>query len=408
VNKNWLWIALAFLMTLPGLYVRYMGLHLTPPEMAVIFCFAILGAAFLISWGAEAAETEVSQSLALAALALIAVLPEYSVDMYFAWTAAHRPEYTAFAAANMTGANRLLIGFGWSLVVILFWLRTRQKGVVLHHTISIELSFLVLATLYSFILPLKGTIDLLDGAILVGLFALYIWRAGSAEVEEVEVFGPAALVCSLPKVWKILSTIFFFAFSGVVIFLSAEPFAEGLIQTGRLAGIDEFILVQWLAPLASEAPEIFVATVFTWRLLATNALGALISSKVNQWTLLIGCLPIAYSISGMRAGTLVLDSRQIEEILLTAAQSAFAIAILANLDMSLKEAFLVLGLFATQLFFTDPTFRFIYSGLYIILTIIILVNDRSKVRALWNCIQRDVLGRKAVVCVPEANPGEHQ
>lgn len=392
MNRNWLWIILAFLITLPGLYVRAMGIHLTPLEMAVIFGFAILGAAFLISWGAEVAETEVSQSLALAALALIAVLPEYSVDIYFAWTAAHKPEYTAYAAANMTGANRLLIGFGWSLVVILYWLRTRKPGIVLHHSMSIELSFLILATIYSFILPLKGTIDLIDAVILVGLFILYIWRAGTAEVEEVELFGPAAVVGALPRVWKILAAIFFFAFSGAVIFLSAEPFAEGLIQSGRLAGIDEFILVQWLAPLASEAPEIFVATVFTWRLLATNAIGALISSKVNQWTLLIGCLPIAYSISGLRFGALALDARQIEEILLTAAQSLFAIAILVNLDMSLKEALLLLVLFATQLIFPDPTFRFIYSGLYIILTIIILATDRQRLPAAWRAIRRDVLG----------------
>lgn len=391
MKRNWTWIVLAFLMTFPGLGVRLTGMHLSPPEMAVVFCLAILGAALLISWACEVAQTEVSQSLALAGLALIAVLPEYSVDVYFAWTAARKPEYTAYATANMTGANRLLIGLGWSLVVILFWLTTRKRGIILGRSISLELSFLIVATAYSFTIPLKGTISLTDAVILMGLFVLYIWRAGREEVEEPELMGPAAAIGYLPRGWKRFVAAFLFVFSGVVIFLSAEPFAEGLVQTGHLLHIDEFILVQWLAPIASEAPEIFVATVFALRGLANNALGALISSKVNQWTLLIGCLPLAYSISAGQPGALILDARQIEEILLTGAQSAFAVAILANFDMSLKEAFVVLGLFSTQLIIPDERVRYAFSAVYILLTIVLLAMQRDRVRHMVANVAHDVL-----------------
>jgi len=53
-----------------------------------LFCgLGIFGAAFLLSWAAELAQLYISQNLALALLALIAVLPEYAVDMYFAWMA---------------------------------------------------------------------------------------------------------------------------------------------------------------------------------------------------------------------------------------------------------------------------------------------------------------------------------
>ena len=55
---------------------------------------------------------------AMAVLAFIAVLPEYAVDLYFASTAASKPEYAQYAAANMTGSNRLLIGVGWSVVAL--------------------------------------------------------------------------------------------------------------------------------------------------------------------------------------------------------------------------------------------------------------------------------------------------
>ena len=93
---------------------------LGPVASTVLPGLAIFGAAALLSWGAELAQLEISQALALAALALVAVLPEYAVDMYLAWKAAKDPVYTAFAAANMTGANRLLIGMGWSAVLLAY------------------------------------------------------------------------------------------------------------------------------------------------------------------------------------------------------------------------------------------------------------------------------------------------
>jgi hypothetical protein len=46
------------------------------------------------------------------------VLPEYAVDLYFASMAAKNPSYAQYAAANMTGSNRLLIGVGWSVVAL--------------------------------------------------------------------------------------------------------------------------------------------------------------------------------------------------------------------------------------------------------------------------------------------------
>ena len=94
---------------------------------------------------------------------------------------------------------------------------------------------------------------------------------------------------------------------------------------GTELGIDRFLLVQWLAPLASEAPEFIIAIIFAARGKGTAAIATLISSKVNQWTLLIGSLPIAHLAGGGSA--LVLDPRQVEEVLLTATQTLMGVAI---------------------------------------------------------------------------------
>ncbi len=88
-----LWSALvgAFALTVPALAIRLTGAHPGgAPIEALIYGLAILGAAFLLAWAAEVAQLEISQALALAALALIAVLPEYAVDLYFAWSAAQQ------------------------------------------------------------------------------------------------------------------------------------------------------------------------------------------------------------------------------------------------------------------------------------------------------------------------------
>ena len=54
-----------------------------------------MGAAFILSWAAEAAQLDISAGLAIAVLALIAVLPEYAVDFVFAWQGGN-----SFAAAR--------------------------------------------------------------------------------------------------------------------------------------------------------------------------------------------------------------------------------------------------------------------------------------------------------------------
>jgi len=138
------------------------------------------------------------------------------------------------------------------------------------------------------------------------------------------------------------------AYAATVIFLCAEPFAASLVDLGEQAGISTFLLVQWVAPLASEAPELLVAALFAWRLNTSAGLGTLLSSKVNQWTLLVGSLPIVFAISAGHLSGLPLDSLQREELFLTAAQSVFAIAVLANRSMSVREAWMLFGLFIGQ------------------------------------------------------------
>ncbi|MBI4343716.1 MAG: sodium:calcium antiporter, partial [Candidatus Omnitrophica bacterium] len=283
---------------------------------------AIFGAATLLSWAAELAQLEISQALALAFLALVAVLPEYAVDMYLAWKAAKEPAYVSFAAANMTGANRLLIGMGWSAVLFAYWVISRKRVIHVKPQQRLELFTLLAATVYAFLLPLKRTLSLWDTAIFLSLFAWYIVKAGrGGHAQQPGLAGPAEQIALLPRAWRRAATVALFVVPAIAIFLAAEPFANGLLHHARALGIEEFLLIQWLAPLASESPEFIVAILFAVRNNPTAGLGTLISSKVNQWTLLVGMLPLVYAISGQHLHPMPLDARQAEELLLTSAQS---------------------------------------------------------------------------------------
>ena len=391
--KNWLFIALAAATTMPAIALRFTHFTDSAPLVAIIFGVAMLGAAFLLAWATEVAQLDIPRSLAVAVLALIAILPEYSVDMVFAWKAAHNPDFAHYAVANMTGANRLLVGLGWSLVVLLFWLRGRGKEVVLEQGQSVELGFLLLATVWAFVivgrsLLLGGSLTLWDSAVLVSLFAAYLWVSSRAEVEEPDLYGPAATIGRFGKTPRRVFTAGMLLFSAAVILGSAEPFAESLVASGEQLGIDEFILVQWLAPLASEAPEITVATIFAIRGAGAMALGTLVSSLVNQWTLLVGTLAVVYSISAGSVSALPMDARQQTEVWLTAAQCLFAVVLLASLRLSWRGALVLFVLFTSQLFFPDPQIRHYFSIGYLGLALGLLLFNRSLRRSAFGLLPR--------------------
>lgn len=382
-----------------GIFLRLRHVHMPPVEALLLYGGAVLAAAFLLAWAAEALQVDISAGLAMAVLAFIAVLPEYAVDLYFAATAAKQPHYAQYAAANMTGSNRLLIGVGWSVVAlcgVYYTLKqrrrslgagasesTRDLGVTLAPGYGVDLVVLMLATLWSFLMPLTGTIAVWHGLGLLVLFGFYVWRVSGGADSEPELAGVAQELASQPKRRRrvLVGTLLVFA-AGVLI-SAAEPFAESLIGTGRHLGIDQFLLVQWLAPLASESPELLVATIFALRGHGSAGIAALLSSKVNQWTLLVGTLPMVYSGALGRVGALPLDARQTEELVLTASQSLLGVAFLINGRLEWWQAVLLLVLFLIQLPFPQANVRYGISALYLLLALALFFHYRRFLPGIW-------------------------
>jgi len=382
-------ILIALLLTLPWFSLWLMGYTLPPYLEALVAGIAVISASFLLSWAAETAEIDVPRSFSLAVVALLAVLPEYAVDMYFAWMAGLNPDsdYVHYATANMTGANRLLIGIGWSAVMLYVLLTNKKREIDLDEGLRLEVFFLFLATLYAFLLPFKGNISLFDTLIFVGMYIAYIKLAMKAPHEEFEPEGVPAYLCSFPVKKRRGGVVAFFLFSAFIIFISVEAFAEGLLETAEIIGLDPFIMVQWIAPLASEAPEFIVAFYLARKMRISASLNALISSKVNQWTLLIGTIALVYSIAYGGIAALPLDARQSEEVLLTAAQSLFATAVILNLRVSRLEALSLLFLFIAQLLFPGVEVRIGISIVYLLLSIPIMLREVPDIKATVRAVR---------------------
>jgi cation:H+ antiporter len=404
-RRDLIWFGFALALPVPWIMAEaWGGLGIAAEWVATMAGLSILGAAFMLSWACELAEREIPQALALLLLALMGVLPEYAVDLHFAWTAGKDPSYAAYAVANMTGANRLLIGLGWAVVVLVGCQRSGTSALRVNAPQQLEIRYLIWATLYSFLIPLSGTINLFDSLVLLTLFVCWVREAMQGEEAETELDGPALLIDEEFKpvgrrIWSVL----LFVFAGFAIFISAEPFAESLVSVGRSRAIDEFLLVQWLAPLASEAPEFVIALIFAWKLRGSVGLGALISSKVNQWTLLVGAIPIAYALSLGGFSGLPLDARQSQELLLTSAQSLFAVILVADFRFGRREALALMLLFGIQLCFPSAAVRWAFTGIYLALSVYLLTRGSPQTRQVFFLLLRGkTLGEKEFAALDSA------
>lgn len=415
--REWFLLAFAALAALPAPLLRIGSIsgvfspHLGPEVEAGVFGLGVFAAATLLTWASEVAETEVSAGLALVVLALIAVLPEYAVDLYFAIQAPHAVECTGeiqgffggavntpigcddpnpshLAIANMTGGNRLLVGLAWPVIFFIFYRKLKKNTMPIDRSNALGIAFLGAATIFSFSIPLRGYLSLMDTAVMFALFGGYLYIAAKSPPHaEREFVGPAAAIGALTPMVRRAAVLGIFFYAAAVIFAAAEPFAEGLVSTGTRVGIDEFVLVQWVAPLASESPEFILAGMLAMRGRHDSAMTILISSKVNQWTLLIGSLPLAYSVSGGTFSPLEFDARQSEEIFLTGAQSLFAVAILVSLSMNRWEALVLAALFVTQFAFTDSTIRTGYAAVYCVIALAVLVRDIPHMREFFSAVK---------------------
>jgi cation:H+ antiporter len=251
--------------------------------------------------------------------------------------------------ANLTGALRLLTGLGWPMIYFTaaFFYRRRNQDKMLEIQLDdeqcVEVVGLLAAMMYIGVICWKGSLDLTDAAVLIGIYVAYLavlHRMPPMEEEGIEDLErvPQAIVTA-PKRVRVTAIIGLFAAGGALIYFMAEPFLASLLALSAAAGIPNFVFVQWVAPFVSEFPE--KVSAFYWARTvdrSSMALMNMVSSNINQWTLLTAMLPITYSLSRGAASAIPLDSEQQLELLLTLGQCLLGALFLVDMRVKWWEA----------------------------------------------------------------------
>ncbi len=314
---------------------------------------AILIAAMLITWGAESAQYFISQGFALAILAWMQTLPEFAVEAVLAWKL-----QTPLLLANLTGALRLLTGVGWPMIYCTAAIAYRRKygkplgRIVLHKMHAVEVVGVGVPLVYMAFVYWKGSLSVVDSAVLIAIYAAYLFVLSRVppEVEDVEELEsvPKAVV-AMKRTPRIVSITALFLGGGLLIYFTAEPFLGALLAISSAIGIPGFLFIQWVAPFVSEFPEKVSAFYFALTIRgAPMALMNMVSSNINQWTLLTAMLPIVFSLGAGAITPIPFDERQRLELLMTIGQALVGLMFLINMELAWWEATVLFILFVIQ------------------------------------------------------------
>ena len=338
---------------------------------------AMLLSAFMVAWGAEAAQFLMSQGLALAALAWLQTLPEFAVEAVIAWQAGKDPARTHLAIANLTGAIRLLVGVAWPMIYFVAAFAGRRRHgrlptIRLEREHAVEVMALLPPLLYFTVILLKRSISVVDAAVLIVMYVAYLAVLLRVPPHAEEQLADAPFVSrwayGLGGRRRVAAIAGLFLVGGLLLYFTAAPFLESMIAIAAALGVSDFVFVQWVAPFLSEFPEKVSAFAWARRVdKAPMALMNMVSSNINQWTILAAMIPLVYGWSHAHAGggwvPFHFDAEQQVEIALTLAQSLVAMLLLMEMRFDWWEA---AGLFALWLVqFVRPETREVVTGLYL-------------------------------------------
>lgn len=333
----------------------------------------IIFSSLVIAWAAEAAQFLFSQGLALAILAWLQTLPEFAVEAVISWEAGKDPAKIHLITANFTGSLRLLVGLGWPLIFFTHallgkdsHLHKRWDPIDLDDEHCVEVLALLLPLFYFLLIYFKGTLNLLDSVFLTAMYIFYLWllkKIPPRDAETVEEAGVIPRYILRQKIFLRNSLIAgLFLFGGVLLYFTAHPFLYSMLGMAVALGVSDFVFVQWVAPFLSEFPEKVSAFYWARGDKAPMALMNMVSSNINQWTVLVAMIPVVYSFSQGHVSTIHFDHHQRVEILLTIVQSFLGFLLLANMEFEWFEAVLLFTLWLIQFLFpsTREAMVFVY------------------------------------------------
>jgi cation:H+ antiporter len=240
----------------------------------------------------------------------------------------------------------------------------RFPSIKLHREHAVEVVGLVPPLLYFIVIVIKQSLSWVDAVVLLGLYVAYLLvllRNPPHNVEEIADAPAVSRWAYRQRGWRRPAAIGgLFAVGGYLLYVTAHPFLESMLAVAALLGVSQFVLVQWVAPFLSEFPE--KVSAFFWAKRVTHAPMALmnmVSSNINQWTVLAAMIPLVFGYSHYQNtgawADFHFDAEQRLEILLTLLQTGLGVVLLANMEFDWLDATALFVLWAVQ--FAVPHLR---------------------------------------------------
>lgn len=353
--------------------------------VAVLSFSSIIAAALIISWGAETAQFMISQGLAVAIIAVLQVLPEFFVEAVIAWS-----KNVHLMLANFTGSNRLLMGLGWPSIFFIYYYthyfkykHKPESKIKLREEHVLEIMALLLGCIYFIKILFLSKITVFDSVVFLLIFVYYFWALSKLPPEKEEricdlIAPPRYLAEIRNKAKRSLYVTVLFVISGATLVFVAHPFLESMKTIAAFMGISTFLFVQWVAPFLTEFPE--KLTSFYWAArerLAPMGLLNMVSSSVNQWTLLIAMVPLVYSLSCGRLMFIPLDDTLRHEVLLTVAMTFYGVVCLSKFELTRANAFVIFSFWLVQ--FIIPQARVYTTVAFMLFTVLEIIIYHKKI-----------------------------
>jgi cation:H+ antiporter len=266
----------------------------------------------------------------------------------------------------------------------------------------VEIFGLLLPIAYFTFIWWKGSLSLWDAFPLTACYVLYLlvlWKIPPREESEEALEDLGVIprrILALGGIKRNLAIWMMFLAGGVILYFSAHPFLNSMLALAASFGVSTFVFVQWVAPFLSEFPEKLSA--FYWARKVSTASVALmnmVSSNINQWSILSAMIPIIFVISAGELKPLTFDDMQRQEILLTILQSFLGFLLLLNLELKFHEALILFVFWFVQ--FVVPSWREAMIYVYLawcLVEIVRLLASRSA-PAAWHGLRRTFAEIKA-------------
>lgn len=368
-----------------GVIVHLVG-PLLPVGLATIgLGIGLVGASFLLAWAADAGEAVFSGGLVLTVIALVALLPEFIIEVRYAYI-----QEDELVTANLTGATRLLLTGALALPVLVAFLASRRKeqtapAFQLAAARRLELGVLLITSVFAIQVIALGQLTVADGIILVALYVLYARRVQGGPREEPAVYGVPAGILSLPRQYRRPSIAALGLLAAGVVVMVAHPFVDALLQTGTSLGFDPYLLIQSVVPLATEAPEFVIVAVLVAHQRPALGVALFLASSVSQWTLGMGALPLAWFAGGGGTSMPVVGLGQLE-LGLTVALTLFAVAALCLLQSERVDAALCIAIIAVHFIYPTAFVRIAASFILFVFAFNLFIDRRRAVPSLFKAV----------------------